>query len=547
MRLQPTEQLDFFDILEENKPKPEVRINQKALDRLGLTATFPPEGVKVTHPLMAGMDYREYQVAIAAETTDMNVLAVLPTGLGKTNIAVLAAARQMIDHPKKKILVLAPTKPLAEQHAETFQQSFPDKAVACLTGHTGPEKRGRIWTESDVIVATSQTILNDIAHGRLDMSQVSIMVVDEAHHTTKNYPYVEIAKNFSGKGGRILGLTASPGADADKIKSICLALGVKSSGIEIRTREDPDVEPYVQYNYRSVIKVPRQGVEEIEKCLRSMYYEAIADLRQRNLLDKRPEEVKTEDLLEAGRGINKLIAEFGDGYSDEKGEALEAKSVHAEAMKLSHALRVLTTHGLYTTSEYLKVIRRDRTQASERIFDDARMTEALGAIDKMLSEKAEFPKMDKAMEIVSKYKDGKVIVFTEYRKTVEDIIDALKDNKGILAQRFIGQAGRDGMSQTEQQQALREFKDGKFNVLVATSVGEEGLDIPEVDAVVFFEPVSDERRLVQREGRTGRHKPGATYVLMAEGTMDEGLYYKGYWQWKKMKHNIDLIKKAGLL
>jgi ERCC4-related helicase len=94
----------------------------------------------------------------------------------------------------------------------------------------------------------------------------------------------------------------------------------------------------------------------------------------------------------------------------------------------------------------------------------------------------------------------KAIVFTQYRDTAQHIVDILNSN-GIKASRFVGQAkkqGDVGMKQEEQGQVLESFRKGEFSVLVATSIAEEGLDIPEVDLVIFYEPIPSEIRYIQR-------------------------------------------------
>jgi Fanconi anemia group M protein len=91
---------------------------------------------------------------------------------------------------------------------------------------------------------------------------------------------------------------------------------------------------------------------------------------------------------------------------------------------------------------------------------------------------------------------------------------------------MIGQSersGKKGLKPREQIEVLDKFRKGDYNVLVATSVAEEGLDIPSADLVIFYEPVASEIRTIQRRGRTGRHREGEVMVLIAEGTRDENM------------------------
>ena len=99
------------------------------------------------------------------------------------------------------------------------------------------------------------------------------------------------------------------------------------------------------------------------------------------------------------------------------------------------------------------------------------------------------------------------------------------------------------MNPTEQIARLDSFRSGEYNVLVATSVGEEGLDIPRADLVLFYEPVGSEIRTIQRRGRTGRQDEGMVYVLIAEGTRDEGTQASAHRREEKMLIAIQRVRR----
>jgi len=115
--------------------------------------------------------------------------------------------------------------------------------------------------------------------------------------------------------------------------------------------------------------------------------------------------------------------------------------------------------------------------------------------------------------------------------------------------RFVGQATRRdgdvGLSQSEQVQILKDFREAKFNVLVTTSIGEEGLHVPDVDHVIFYEAVPSEIRLIQRRGRTGRTRPGKMTVLMSEGTIDEAYYWSSKRKEQQMQRILETVKRQG--
>jgi Fanconi anemia group M protein len=139
--------------------------------------------------------------------------------------------------------------------------------------------------------------------------------------------------------------------------------------------------------------------------------------------------------------------------------------------------------------------------------------------------------------------DSRVIVFTQYRDTIEDIVRAL-DGEGLSARRFVGQSDREGskgMDQQLQTQTLDLFRKGEFRVLVSSSIGEEGLHVPDVDLVVFYEAVPSEIRYIQRRGRTGRTIEGRVVILLAEGTVDEPYYYSTLLKESRMR---ELVKES---
>ena len=134
-------------------------------------------------------------------------------------------------------------------------------------------------------------------------------------------------------------------------------------------------------------------------------------------------------------------------------------------------------------------------------------------------------------------------MFTHYRDTARKVVEILTEN-GIKASRFVGQAKREldiGMDQVEQSAVLQSFRDGEFDVLVATSIAEEGLDIPQVDLVVFYEPIPSEIRYIQRRGRTGRKSSGRVIILAAKDTIDERYLYASKRRMEKMKQILSTI------
>ena len=208
---------------------------------------------------------RKYQQEIYENCRDKNCLVVLPTGIGKTLIALMLSIDTQKKHPGSKTLFLAPTRPLAEQHLEYFKKHLPElfAELTLFTGKLDASKRKDIWERSDIIFSTPQCIANDIKNSLYTLEEVSLLIEDECHRCLKNYSYTYISQKYKeqSKNPRILGLTASPGTERKTIQEIAKNLGIEA--IEIRTRESVDVKEYLQELEFEVIKL--EFPEEIRK------------------------------------------------------------------------------------------------------------------------------------------------------------------------------------------------------------------------------------------------------------------------------------------
>ena len=120
-----------------------------------------------------GFTPRNYQNSILETAKNSNTLVILPTGLGKTNIAILLAIHHLNKSPDSKVLITAPTKPLASQLCNEFKNKTNIEKITLLTGAITPNKRKDIWNSSTIIAATPQTIAKDIENKRVNLNEVS--------------------------------------------------------------------------------------------------------------------------------------------------------------------------------------------------------------------------------------------------------------------------------------------------------------------------------------------------------------------------------------
>jgi len=500
--------------------------------------------VHVTHELLrrGAVEERAYQVNIARACLERSTLVVLPTGMGKTVVAAMVIA-ETLRRRGGKVLFLAPTKPLVEQHAASMRDMLVVDRIALFTGEaTAPEDRELLWRENKIIVSTPQVIRNDLRSERFALDDVSLIVFDEAHRAVGDYAYVDVAKSYKEVPGRVvLGMTASPGSSAEKILEVCENLGIKS--VEIRTEYDPDVVPYLHDLVIEPIRVEAPDVsKEIRGLLQTVFDAQVERLKKIGFLAGKPK-VSLKDLLAAGNEARKRL---DSGIRD--GRLYGAMTAQAIAMKANHAIELAETQGLGSVRSYFERMETEaRSKADVQFLKHAKVQEAI----KLARESdVEHPKLSKTAWVVReqflKKPDSKVIVFAHYRETADRVTQALARIPGIRPMRFVGQASRGediGLSQKEQVEILERFKGGEVNVIVATSIGEEGLDIPQVDLVVFYEPVPSEIRTIQRRGRTGRSAAGRVVMLVTKDTRDEAYFYSARRKERKMHEELDRLRK----
>lgn len=487
------------------------------------------------HPLInvESIERRTYQERVAENALRGNTLVSIPTGLGKSLIAALVAAKRLEQYPDRHVVILAPTRPLVEQHFKTFKRllRLDPQNFACVTGQVSPDDRVQDWTKR-LVVSTPQVFVNDLIAGKIHLDEISLLVFDEAHRAVGDYAYTYIGERYSKVSrGLVLGLTASPGSSKEAIQEVCKNLNI--TRIESRTISDTDVKPFVggikvdwvpvelPPIFRDVKRILDDYVKDMLKGVRDYGYLPTADadrVRLRDILQAR-ERIRSDMIHEpAAKDLLRRIS-FGL-YS----------SIHA-----LKSTELLETQGFSPLKAYLDGLQerlKKRAMPWLRAFlEDPRIMNVLRITSREVEKGNEHPKMQVLIARVREtfvLGSRRVIIFTNYRVTAARLVEELSKQPGVSAVRLVGQQtkSRDkGLSQKQQTMLLEDFKSGQYNVLVATQIGEEGLDIVECDEVIFYDTVPSAIRYIQRRGRTGRKGPGKATVLMALGTRDEAYYY----------------------
>jgi Fanconi anemia group M protein len=494
--------------------------------------------------MSVGIQEREYQTRIAEAAAKANTLVVLPTGLGKTVIGMLVAEKVLSGGKQGKVVVLAPTRPLVIQHYNAFRTRFTNHACSHLTGQIHAEKRLSVWSESTFVFATPQVIANDVEAGRYGLTDVRLLVFDEAHRCVKDYDYTKLALKYqqTAQAPLILGLTASPGGKSARVQEICENLFIKQ--VEARTEYDDDVKPYVQSIVAESrgIRLP-PSYRQISSLLRDVYEEKLQKLRSMNLIPN-IKFVPKKMLLDLRMQLVQRLKQSRSGY------IFAALTLQAQSISLLHAIELLETQGSQNVNSYFARLSESPKRTVKSLLKDERVQRAVSLAGAL---KEDHPKLKSVSELVlgslKQNPDGRVIIFTQYRDTVDQIVSKLQIEP-IRPIRFVGQATRDesskGLTQGEQVEILQKFSAGTYNVLVTTSIGEEGLHVPDVDHVIFYEAVPSEIRTIQRRGRTGRTRVGKVTVLIAEDTVDEAYYWSSLRKERRMHSILTRVRNRGI-
>ena len=520
----------------------------------------------INHPLLKkdAIESRLYQQILAGDVLKKgNTMVVAPTALGKTIVAILVAADRLNKVKNSKVLVLAPSKPLAIQHEDSFKE-FLTLPCTSITGAIKTDERVKRWEESRIICATPQTVESDLLNGRYDLGSVSLIVFDECHHGVGSYSYVYLASRYvrESKFNLILGLTASPGSDKSKINEVCKNLYIQN--IVVKTEDDTDVKPY--FNPVEIDWVRIKMSEELEKI--KVHVNKALKIRLKALKNmgiiKTVSVGKTDVLKARGR----IQGEIARTTNPDK-ELFQAISILSAVINLQHAEELIETQGVSTFNKYVARLRKKKTKAAKSLLWDDNFSRAVKLARNAEKNGWEHPKLRELSKILKKelgLGDGqtklqstrfteneddsssKIIVFTQYRDTLEMIHQKLEKD-GIKSAKFFGQAAKDGkkgLTQKQQKAIIKSFRMGEYDVLLSTSVAEEGIDIPAVDLVILYEPVPSEVRMIQRRGRTGRKRTGRVKVLVTNGTRDEAYFWSSINKEHHMKNQLiddDVLKE----
>eukprot|EP00892_Ulva_mutabilis_P006080 jgi/Ulvmu1/3844/UM018_0060.1 len=476
-------------------------------------------------------EVRDYQLEMAKAGLFHNTLVALPTGLGKTLIAAVIMHNYIRWFPQGKLVFVAPTKPLVEQQRIACLPTLciDEGRVELMTSKSGKAAaRKDLWNDKTVFFCTPQILQNDLKHGLCPAERIVCLVVDECHRAIGDYAAACAVKDICARHAsslRIIGLSATPGSSEDKIQEV---LGnVRASRVVFFGEEDECVKKYRHGKTARVIVVRATGaVKRCEDSLKEVQGELLSRLVSAGFLSS----------------VNTELTYFsiGDAFRAASNKGTRPNQAHHalnnQACFMARLLTELRTTGASAGYHHWE----------SSIDPDADKSQNIRALDSMfpcmpqerqrlksLAARGEDdPKLHELQAVLLEHfarmkREGnttRAMVFTSLKDGAEHICTALNAMEGgvVMARKFVGQGGGKGkgkgkMSQKEQKAVLDSFRELACNTLVATCIGEEGLDIPEVDLVVCLDVSSSPTRSVQRSGRMGRHRDGCVVHILAAG------------------------------
>ncbi len=463
------------------------------------------------------LNLRSYQEQVLGKIHNKNSFLVLPTGTGKTIVAIALAGLKI---SSGKVLILAPTKPLVIQHKASFDKYFDDsEKIVALTGAIAPNLRNKIWEDAEIICATPQTVESDLIKGYFDPGKFSLVVFDEAHRAVGEYAYVWLAKKFR-ECSQILAMSASPASTNDRLNDVKKNLYVE----HFEFRDESSLRNFIPAKKQEKIFVDLTDAQKnISKLLKDMLKDNIGILYSNNL-------IKSSDISKIRKTGLLILQKQLFKLQNKEVETFVLISTTTICIKLLHLIEMVETQSAKSFNKSMLKIesQADKVKASKKIVNDwrySRIKLLTNALNKNYGGKVE-----KILELIDETQ--KIIIFSQYRNTVDELVEVINSQSNSKAKAFVGQRG--GLTQKKQIKILEEYRNNEFNVLVATSVSEEGIHIDNADVGIFYEPVPSALRTIQRRGRIGRINVGKIYLLITKNTIDEKYYWVSYHKERKM-------------
>ncbi|MEM2991142.1 MAG: DEAD/DEAH box helicase, partial [Halobacteria archaeon] len=374
----------------------------------------------VSHPLLKSqtLEKRDYQLDLFRLCLEEDLLIVLPTGLGKTAVALLLIAEMLYRYPDKKCVLLTPTRVLASQH-EAFLSRMLDissEDISVVTGEMKLNDRVLAWSKR-VVCATPQIMAADLERGLIDPKQFSLIIFDEAHRSVGAYAYTLVSmKMGENPNVKRLGMTASLPAEKEKVEEILRNL--KLNRVEAKREDSAQIARYVQKTSIEWIEVQ---LNPLLNRIRSELLEAIKDYVSRLAalgLGEIGVQPKMKHLIEL-----RAKPEYSANPA--------ARSALFSLIRLTMMLGLIETQTVASFTQFMeRLLSRGKGIGLKELLQNEHLRTAYEIAKGTLELGVEHPKLEELIKVLKTLPPGeKAIVFTSYRASVQEIYKKLASER----------------------------------------------------------------------------------------------------------------------
>ena len=497
-------------------------------------ASLFPKPIDYTLKLDPPKQVREYQKELAAPGINgENYIIVAPTGSGKTLVAGLIVSNYLqkrIDL-EKKVIFMVSTRPLAQQQTRQLDELIPGAKVMCSIG----DSDNMNIQDNDIIVCTAGKLIDEMNRSNITFTDIGLLVMDECHHTRKQSPQARIMKKLlelkhTQDGDtlpQVIGLTASPGAgenphlDMDKtldhLITLC-ALMDATSGIKIVEHNKDELGHFTNKpTFNLEILDRRDSDEPVVACITEEMAKLEVSVVFSCQFQRWSQEYETK-IMEKKQKFEMSCDQ------DHRNEISTLNLLRCYSQALNMYMDVRYEDAVIALTEFDEIARGPQAKTYER--------KLIQRLNELIQKLAAFPRVHnplllKAEKIIcshfQKKPDAKGIFFVRTKKHASAICDWISNlpnsrRLGIRPKQITGHTRETGpgMTQVDQEAVMKTFREGKCNLLVATSVAEEGLDVPACNLVIRFQHVSNEIAKTQTIGRARAEESEGFTILSSD-------------------------------
>ncbi len=444
-----------------------------------------------------------------------NIGFVAQTGSGKTIVAFYCLSAL-----KKRTLFLAPTRILCRQHHKFYKQVTDKNDSRVIVGDDSIKSRNWRNLDDNLVFATPHVFLADRKKSLVDISDFDLLIIDECHKASKNYPYVEIAQRFNALNKRIITMSASPGKNKEVIELISNNLKVgKWQKSEIETPKKTNVPIFIPLNLQ--LLEAKSLIDELKR----INIVEIKNLSSFETLLKKSEIDEIKDFIPMS--LYQKISQKSEKISGEN--FYLAKMILAKYLKITHLEGLILTESYYNFLKYLEKLKKQNSKSGNQILLSKQIRKLTIIASSNLHK---HPKVEKFLEVLKeeKAKNNQGLIFFS-NKEVALYLEKLLKTQGLKSACLFGGQGR---STKKQQAVIKAVKEKEVDFVLATSVVEEGLNVPSFNFVLNYSLPTAPVSQLQRAGRTGRFNEGLVYYLIMEIDYEKIKFFSNFRSLKKM-------------